>query len=464
MGGTGSTMWEKQETSGATPEGVAGHCLEASGECLWKFGGWNGRECVERMMCYNVPGKKWGVVKADGTIPAPRAHTCFLRHGSHLYMFGGSNEAKGEYYNDMYRFDPVSLRWSKLDCIGEIPSPRHMFAARQMHGKMYLFGGSNRSQYFRDLYCFHFDENLWELLKPSNDSAKNIPAAVGGCRITCDPYTTRLYLHGGYNGEKWYSNLFRFDVETRRWDKLPRAGKVPKPRVGHAIAFYSNSVFVFGGFDGKKRHRKMYRYDLEDESWTVGGVSGAARSLPIALTSHTVTLWVDPSVREGPPRVMVFLFGGTIAQGVYSDVLFKLDVPARLENKALWLRIKDQTGAESPDLIRDSSYTPNVDDVDEANELLREENKRLRLKNAALERQVEDLQRKYNMVLADFAAIKRMVHSASSAELVGENAADAAAPESASSSRANPGAFLSSAAVLGQDQETAQPSSPSESS
>ena len=55
------------------------------------------------------------------------------------YRFGGTD---GQYhYNDTWAFDITTRKWTELQCIGYIPSPREGHAAALVDDVVYVFGG-----------------------------------------------------------------------------------------------------------------------------------------------------------------------------------------------------------------------------------------------------------------------------------------------------------------------------------
>lgn len=56
-----------------------------------------------------------------------------------FFSFGGTD---GQYhYNDTWSFDIATRKWSELQCIGFIPSPREGHAAALVDDVVYVFGG-----------------------------------------------------------------------------------------------------------------------------------------------------------------------------------------------------------------------------------------------------------------------------------------------------------------------------------
>ncbi len=54
-----------------------------------------------------------------------------------------------DYYNDLYSFDPATVKWVKLNPSGSVPSPRHMMGfAATPDGMLYVFGGYTMDNVF----------------------------------------------------------------------------------------------------------------------------------------------------------------------------------------------------------------------------------------------------------------------------------------------------------------------------
>ena len=65
--------------------------------------------------------------------------------------FGGHDVQ--DYLNDTWSFDTSTRKWTELQCIGSIPSPRVYHAAVLVDGVMYVFGGHTGNIYLDDLYA-----------------------------------------------------------------------------------------------------------------------------------------------------------------------------------------------------------------------------------------------------------------------------------------------------------------------
>ncbi|KAK5626874.1 hypothetical protein RRF57_002589 [Xylaria bambusicola] len=107
-----------------------------------------------------------------------------------MYLFGGTNGF--QWFNDVWCYDPSTNKWSQLDCIGYIPSPREGHSAALIEDVMYIFGG--RTEEGADL-----------------------------------------------------GDLAAFRITSRRWYTFQNMGPTPSPRSGHSMTAVGKSIVVVGG-------------------------------------------------------------------------------------------------------------------------------------------------------------------------------------------------------------------------
>ena len=143
---------------------------------------------------------------SQGPVPAARTnHTiCSFNDKLYLYVillkagdtpltmhrFGGTNGS--QWFNDVWVFDPRTITWSQLDCIGYIPAPREGHSAALVGDVMYIFGG--RTEEGTDL-----------------------------------------------------GDLAAFRISTRRWYTFQNMGPSPSPRSGHSMTAYGRQIVVLAG-------------------------------------------------------------------------------------------------------------------------------------------------------------------------------------------------------------------------
>ena len=117
---------------------------------------------------------------------------------------------------------------------------------------------------------------------------------------TPKPY---VYMLGGKQGEKVYSDLFEFDVRNNSWRKpfVVDNGQHPGPMYGHRVISYKDSMLVFGGCCFRNLpHNFLYSLDLESMTWTK---LMSLNSPPQGRMYHSFVRWEN----------YAYVYGGRVA-------------------------------------------------------------------------------------------------------------------------------------------------------
>jgi leucine-zipper-like transcriptional regulator 1 len=117
---------------------------------------------------------------------------------------------------------------------------------------------------------------------------------------------------GGYNGSAWLNDLWKFDIQSKRWSCIQDSsdplgeedagvirgndgmeilvngvngvrGKKPSRRFGYVSVVHDNKLVIFGGFDGSQWLNDMHVFDFDNRTWTevhAQGVLPSVRSCP----------------------------------------------------------------------------------------------------------------------------------------------------------------------------------------
>ena len=57
-----------------------------------------------------------------------------------------------------------------------------------------------------------------------------------------------LYLFGGLNViNDTLNDMWRYDLECHRWERIEQKGIVPGSRCGHSLNIHCEKIFLFGG-------------------------------------------------------------------------------------------------------------------------------------------------------------------------------------------------------------------------
>jgi hypothetical protein len=84
---------------------------------------------------------RWERLPQSGDVPGPRSSQCLVPLGGSLYLFGGELQPRVPVANDLFRYDPSSGAWARVDAAGEAPCPRIAATAAAVGNDIYVFGG-----------------------------------------------------------------------------------------------------------------------------------------------------------------------------------------------------------------------------------------------------------------------------------------------------------------------------------
>ncbi|KAF9245405.1 galactose oxidase, partial [Melanogaster broomeanus] len=192
-----SKEWTRVRVYGPSPTGRYGHVVTMVRTKFFVFGGQIDGEFLNDLWSFDLNTRKtqvqWQLCQPTSTErPAQRMGHVGVTYRDRIIVFGGTD---GQYhYNDTWAYDINTRKWTELQCIGSIPSPREGHAAAAVDNVIYIFGGR------------------------------------------------------GVDGQD-LGDLVALKVSNQRWYKFPDMGPTPSARSGHAMASMGSRVFVLGGDD-----------------------------------------------------------------------------------------------------------------------------------------------------------------------------------------------------------------------
>lgn len=231
--------------------------------------------------------------------------------------------------------DRQCLTWSRVPVLPTlarskctVPPPRSGAASVVVKGQLYVFGGyGGGTGRLDDFYSFNFSTSSWEQVQV-------LSRCKPGCRenngVVISDSSRSIYLFGGYNGNSWLNDLWKFDIESKEWSCIQQntdqlddgagsnvsaadaatdnnmnpgslaaaggvaaaavatgnnrvQGKIPSRRFGYVSVVHDNKFVLFGGFDGSRWLNDMYVFDFATAQWqeiVSSGVKPTARSCP----------------------------------------------------------------------------------------------------------------------------------------------------------------------------------------
>ncbi|KAG5855561.1 hypothetical protein ANANG_G00050350 [Anguilla anguilla] len=151
----GTHKWFTPAVSGMVPGARDGHSACVLGKTMYIFGGYEQlADCFSNdIHRLDTTTMAWSLVNARGTPARWRDfHSAtiigtkmfvFRRQGGPLYIFGGYNARLDRHYNDLWKFNPESFSWKKVDPRGKGPCPRRRQCCCMVGDKIILFGGTS---------------------------------------------------------------------------------------------------------------------------------------------------------------------------------------------------------------------------------------------------------------------------------------------------------------------------------
>ncbi|RPA81853.1 galactose oxidase [Ascobolus immersus RN42] len=185
--------------------------------------------------------------------PSARVGHSALLVGNAFIVFGGDNRSQKHdtLDNCLYFLNTSTLQWSKPSSDSQhSPCGRYGHSLNIVGSRLFLFGGESDGHFFQDLSAFDLgslqQDCDWKRLSPEAVNGKsNLPAPRSNHTMVV--FQDSLYLFGGSDSTTWYNDVWRYDVKFNKWTEIECIGYIPSPREGHSVALVSDVMYIFGG-------------------------------------------------------------------------------------------------------------------------------------------------------------------------------------------------------------------------
>lgn len=229
-------------------------------------------------------------------------------------------------------------RWSTK---AGMSTPRGNLALVAFRGALYALGGYGPEGVTSAVERFDPQEDTWIPLAAKPTAVAEVQAAVLGGHI---------YLPGGCGkGGRPLSTTEVYLIERNQWSTV---AALPRPLCAYALAAFEGKLYLFGGWDGERYREEILRYDPENDRWEEAG------RLPFPL-GHAGAVVGDDRIylvgginAEGPLDVLVeylpalsavnpqplpgVSLGRVSAALLYGDYLYVLAGPDVSGQATLW--------------------------------------------------------------------------------------------------------------------------------
>ena len=199
-----SDSWSQLTNTNAATARV-GHSAVAIGSDMFIFGGFtqSPHGVLSDLWSYNNVTGIWNKIIASGP-PSARSNHSAVVIGLNMYVFGGSglvNET--DTLNDLWVYSSGNNSWSQL---ANGSTPRLMHSAVAIGSDMFIFDGIDpNGNPLSDVWCYNSVSNSWIQLPPLSN---NCPAARSG--HTTVVIGSNVFLFGGTDNTNYFSDLWKF--------------------------------------------------------------------------------------------------------------------------------------------------------------------------------------------------------------------------------------------------------------
>lgn len=232
-------------------------------------------------------GSEW--VQLPGNQPAPRTGHSIARIGNDAYIYGGTNGTT--VFQDLWKFN-YETGWAQVQfpVTDTVPGPLHHHQAVWFTeggvDKMYLFYGMTDDPVFP--YVSGGRTTVYNLATNTFTRAPSGASFPGGSiYASATPLNGEIWLYGGRMGDDVLGDLWRYNPTSGVW--VSQSYYPFRPLYGHVAVPYNNKMCVFGGNDGEIVRNDFLCYDPAVKNWaniethgdpTPGELYGYAYRLP----------------------------------------------------------------------------------------------------------------------------------------------------------------------------------------
>lgn len=299
------------------------HTMVAFGDCMYFFGGDNGRKMLNDFLVCHIRDSSWARVVYTGTPPAPRYHHSAVVYKNSMFVFGGytgdiNSNSNLRNKNDLHEYKFTTSQWISWEdrVTGTLPPPRSGHGAVVYKDKMWIFAGYDGHARLNDMWALDFQASQpqWEEIEQGGD---NPPTCCNFPMVVVDD---SMYVFSGQSGAKITNNLYQYKFGERQWLRirtehlLRGSPSPPQRRYGHTMVCFGRSLYVFGGAADGILDNEIHVFDVDSRSWSV--IQPALGSqVPCARVFHSAAVCNDA----------MYVFGGTVdPQTSRSGELFRI--------------------------------------------------------------------------------------------------------------------------------------------
>ncbi len=155
-------------------------------------------------------------------------------------------------------------RWQEL---APLPEARAGLAAVVYDNAIYAIAGETENGPSGLVERYDPIENKWTRLKDKPTAVTSVSAALLG---------EKIFVPGGELSTGTVTDLLEvYDPRKNSWEVM---ASLPRPVSGYALAAYEGRLYLFGGWDGEKIRNEVFIYNPDNDQWREGSPMTTGRA------------------------------------------------------------------------------------------------------------------------------------------------------------------------------------------
>jgi len=285
--------------------GGTGHMMVLHENRLFTFGGMRDKMWNSNLYYFDCcENRDWTLFETTGFPPTPRLDFSMVTYKNQIFIFGGGKDSK--FNNDTFSLNLVTHTWSKIQPRSpSVPVPRQGHSSVLHESELLVFGGwIGGYAMLNDLWAFNLDTYWWRKIEISSGIHDPPPFYANKMFVS----RNSLVVFGGHNGSRHLNDLYLFDLETKKWEKVEQKGQLPSARGLYGAALFGTKLFVTCGNNSELgKFSDLYSLNLDNWNWSKLSLHG---ELPSPRFSPAVEV-------KGSH---MFLFGGRNNLEYFNDL------------------------------------------------------------------------------------------------------------------------------------------------
>lgn len=176
-----------------------------------------------------------------------------------IYFFGGYKNSSLS--NELLKFTPSNLNLEILSSSFNYPDPRSYGTLNSLLGYYYLIGGSNKGEFFSDVWKSNVDVLDWIKIDYLGDF-------IGLSHHCTCIYASSLMIYGGLTASGLSSKLFQYSNDNKITEILV-SGIKPSARMGSCIVANASDIIIFGGETQTGYSGELWKFEIGILNYTL---------------------------------------------------------------------------------------------------------------------------------------------------------------------------------------------------